>query len=139
MLAAALTALSATARGQQALEFDPAFLELGGGQGGADLSVYATSNRVLPGVYPISVFVNGEAIERRDITFVSESARDGREDAIPCLSARMFDEWGVDIAAFAKLAQAGDLPDFFGPFQSWRTASVASVEQYRCLNSSGVR
>ncbi|WP_206549465.1 hypothetical protein, partial [Burkholderia pseudomallei] len=30
-----------------------------------------------------------------------------------------------------------DLPDFFGPFQSWRTASVASVEQYRCLNSSG--
>ncbi|EIF81319.1 outer membrane usher protein, partial [Burkholderia pseudomallei 354a] len=46
MLAAALTALSATARGQQALEFDPAFLELGGGQGGADLSVYATSNRV---------------------------------------------------------------------------------------------
>ncbi|CAJ8754366.1 Uncharacterised protein [Burkholderia pseudomallei] len=32
-----------------------------------------------------------------------------------------------------------DLPDFFGPFQSWRTASVASVEQYRCLNSSGVR
>ncbi|WP_259645697.1 FimD/PapC N-terminal domain-containing protein, partial [Burkholderia pseudomallei] len=131
MLAAALTALSATARGQQALEFDPAFLELGGGQGGADLSVYATSNRVLPGVYPISVFVNGEAIERRDITFVSESARDGREDAIPCLSARMFDEWGVDIAAFAKLAQAGDLPDFFGPFQSWRTASVASVEQYR--------
>lgn len=108
MLAAALTALSATARGQQALEFDPAFLELGGGQGGADLSVYATSNRVLPGVYPVSVFVNGEAIERRDITFVSESARDGREDAIPCLSARMFDEWGVDIAAFAKLAQAGE-------------------------------
>ncbi len=32
-----------------------------------------------------------------------------------------------------------DLPDFFGPFQSWRTASVASVEQYRCLNSLGVR
>ncbi|WP_208452800.1 hypothetical protein, partial [Burkholderia gladioli] len=31
-----------------------------------------------------------------------------------------------------------DLPDFFGPFQSWRTASVASVEQYRCLNSLGV-
>ncbi|WP_338927561.1 hypothetical protein IHE33_15740 (plasmid) [Mycetohabitans endofungorum] len=32
-----------------------------------------------------------------------------------------------------------DLPDFFGPFQSWRTASIASVEQYRCLNSLGVR
>ncbi|CAJ3815835.1 phage integrase family protein [Burkholderia pseudomallei] len=35
--------------------------------------------------------------------------------------------------------EQADLPDFFGPFQSWRTASVASVEQYRCLNSSGVR
>ncbi|WP_259645825.1 IS3 family transposase, partial [Burkholderia pseudomallei] len=34
------------------------------------------------------------------------------------------------------LPGAPDLPDFFGPFQSWRTASVASVEQYRCLNSS---
>ncbi|WP_208453715.1 hypothetical protein, partial [Burkholderia gladioli] len=31
--------------------------------------------------------------------------------------------------------ESDDLPDFFGPFQSWRTASVASVEQYRCLNS----
>ncbi|WP_221040938.1 hypothetical protein, partial [Burkholderia pseudomallei] len=36
----------------------------------------------------------------------------------------------------AHVTQCGDLPDFFGPFQSWRTASVASVEQYRCLNSS---
>jgi hypothetical protein len=34
--------------------------------------------------------------------------------------------------------ERGDLPDFFGPFQSWRTASIASVEQYRCLNSLGV-
>lgn len=32
-----------------------------------------------------------------------------------------------------------DLPDFFGPFQSWRTASVTSVEQHCSLNSSGVR
>ncbi|AYQ89318.1 DUF1376 domain-containing protein [Burkholderia gladioli] len=32
-----------------------------------------------------------------------------------------------------------DLPAFFGPLQSWKTASVASVEQYRCLNSLGVR
>ncbi|WP_222841828.1 hypothetical protein, partial [Burkholderia pseudomallei] len=44
--------------------------------------------------------------------------------------------------AFSLAACGGgggsDLPDFFGPFQSWRTASVASVEQYRCLNSSGV-
>ncbi|CAJ9853613.1 cytidine/deoxycytidylate deaminase [Burkholderia pseudomallei] len=40
---------------------------------------------------------------------------------------------------FLRVDHAIDLPDFFGPFQSWRTASVASVEQYRCLNSSGVR
>ncbi|WP_259657936.1 conjugal transfer protein TraG N-terminal domain-containing protein, partial [Burkholderia pseudomallei] len=35
----------------------------------------------------------------------------------------------------ALYGSGSDLPDFFGPFQSWRTASVASVEQYRCLNS----
>lgn len=38
-----------------------------------------------------------------------------------------------------KWPRAFDLPDFFGPFQAWGTASVASVEQYCCLNSSGVR
>ncbi|CAJ8798380.1 OsrF protein [Burkholderia pseudomallei] len=43
------------------------------------------------------------------------------------------------ISRALALGEAIDLPDFFGPFQSWRTASVASVEQYRCLNSSGVR
>ncbi|OJB19680.1 fimbrial protein [Burkholderia ubonensis] len=108
MLAAVLTALSATARGEPALEFDPAFLELGGGQGGADLSVYATSNRVLPGVYLVSVLVNGEAIDRRDVTFGATGTYEGREDALPCLTARMFDEWGVDVAAFPRLAQAGE-------------------------------
>lgn len=108
MLAAVLTALSATARGEPALEFDPAFLELGGGQGGADLSVYATSNRVLPGVYLVSVLVNGEAIDRRDVAFGATGTYEGREDALPCLTARMFDEWGVDVAAFPRLAQAGE-------------------------------
>ncbi len=42
-------------------------------------------------------------------------------------------------ALFKGIFARADLPDFFGPFQSWRTASVASVEQYRCLNSLGVR
>ncbi|KVK74292.1 fimbria/pilus outer membrane usher protein [Burkholderia sp. MSMB1498] len=102
MLAAALTALSSVVRGEQVFEFDPAFLELGGGRGGADLSVYATSNRVLPGVYLVSIFVNDEAIDRRDIEFVPKS----REDAVPCLTARMFDEWGVNVAALPRLAQA---------------------------------
>ncbi|KVD86705.1 fimbrial protein [Burkholderia sp. ABCPW 14] len=107
MLAAALTVLSSAAHGEQAFEFDPAFLELGGGRGGADLSVYATSNRVLPGVYLVSVFVNGEAIDRRDIAFMFDGAHGGGEDAAPCLTARMFDEWGVNVATFPRLAQAG--------------------------------
>ncbi|AOJ03758.1 fimbrial protein [Burkholderia mayonis] len=107
MLAAALTALSSAAHGEQAFEFDPAFLELGGGRGGADLSVYATSNRVLPGVYLVSVFVNGEAIDRRDIAFMFDGAHADGEDATPCLTARMLDEWGVNVATFPRLAQAG--------------------------------
>ncbi|WP_221078715.1 hypothetical protein, partial [Burkholderia pseudomallei] len=40
------------------------------------------------------------------------------------------------LARSTNAEASADLPDFFGPFQSWRTASVASVEQYRCLNSS---
>ncbi|MBY4871148.1 hypothetical protein K6W76_32495 [Burkholderia anthina] len=38
-----------------------------------------------------------------------------------------------------RMRNDGDLPGFFGPFQSWGMASVTSVKQYRCLNSSGVR
>ncbi|WP_218640709.1 hypothetical protein, partial [Burkholderia pseudomallei] len=49
-------------------------------------------------------------------------------------SIRNADEDSIGNSAFgvAEGRHAGDLPDFFGPFQSWRTASVASVEQYRC-------
>lgn len=61
--------------------------------------------------------------------------RDGRfEPLLTPKHERRF--MGFDEKIVAMCAR--DLPDFFGPFQSWRTASVASVEQYSCLNPSGV-
>jgi hypothetical protein len=44
-----------------------------------------------------------------------------------------------EVMTMLELNRQGDLPDIFEPFHSWRTASVASVKQYRCLNWLGVR
>ena len=49
------------------------------------------------------------------------------------------DLWQSDLTISPETIEGSDVPDFFGPVQSWRTASIASVEQYRCLNSLGVR
>lgn len=105
-LAAALLASSFASHAAEPLEFDPAFLELGGGLGGVDLSIYATANRVLPGVYLVSVFVNGDAADRREISFLTDAARDGAADAAPCVTTPMLSEWGVDTIAFPGLTQA---------------------------------
>jgi outer membrane usher protein len=106
-LAAALLAQPLAVRAQQQLAFDPAFLELGGGQGGADLSVFAASNRLLPGTYLVDVSVNEQTVDKREIAFEAGSPSQHDRDAEPCLTRGMFEEWGVNVAAFPVLAAAG--------------------------------
>ncbi|MGR4897365.1 fimbria/pilus outer membrane usher protein [Stenotrophomonas sp. LARHCG68] len=95
---------------QPPLEFDLAFLELGGGHGGADLSVFATSNRLLPGRYVVDVFVNDVFVEKREMRFDATSDGERGSDALPCLTLPMLEEWGVHTLAFPALVLAGE-PD----------------------------
>ncbi|MGV2293573.1 fimbria/pilus outer membrane usher protein [Trinickia sp. YCB016] len=137
-VAAALLAHSFDGSAQEKLDFDPAFLELGGGQGRADLSVFAAGNRVLPGRYLVDIEVNAEPEEKREIAFRSDAPDEQGRDAAPCLTRGMFAEWGVNVAAFPELAKAGDdecveiarfIPDARVSFDSYRQLLTVSVPQ----------
>ncbi|WP_240702168.1 fimbria/pilus outer membrane usher protein [Trinickia terrae] len=137
-MAVAFFAYSLGAQAQQKLDFDPAFLELGGGQGAADLSMFATGNRLLPGRYLVDVEVNGELADKREIAFISDEPDATAHDAVPCLTRDMLAEWGVNVAAFPELAQAPadecveiarTIPDAKVAFDSYRQLLQVSVPQ----------
>jgi len=104
-LAATLSA-SPPLRAQQqvASVFNAQFLDVGGDQQSADLSLFAFANSVLPGLYTVDVIRNGVALGQERLTFRPLA---GVRDAAPCLTSAMFDRWGVNTAAFSGLAAGG--------------------------------
>ncbi len=81
-LAVAMTIAGQAAANEAApLEFSEGFL-IGGKA--IDMQRYAHGNPMEPGVYPLDVIVNGQFLEKRDITFVQAPAPLG---ATPCLPA----------------------------------------------------
>ncbi len=86
--------------------FDNSFLHRGGNQPNVDLSVFAFSNRVLPGKKSVSLRLNSQFVGVKDVDFV---AVDGKEDAQPCLSVAFLEDIGLNLLAAPKLAQN---PDF---------------------------
>lgn len=92
---------------QAATAFDNSFLYRGKNQPSVDLSVFAFSNRVLPGMKSISLRLNGQFLGAKEIEF---AAVPGKEDAQPCLPVSLLEEIGVNMLAFPHLAQAKDIP-----------------------------
>ncbi|MGO4400386.1 fimbria/pilus outer membrane usher protein [Achromobacter sp. PAB15] len=86
--------------------FDNSFLHRGSSQPSVDLSVFAFSNRVLPGLKSVSVRLNGQFLGVRDVDFVQV---DDKEDAQPCLPVPFLEDIGVNMLAFPKLAQDKDV------------------------------
>ncbi|MCD0502868.1 fimbria/pilus outer membrane usher protein [Bordetella petrii] len=85
--------------------FDDSFLHRPNGQPLADLSVFAFSNRVLPGRKAVMLYLNGQNLGVRDFDFL---AAPGNEDAQPCFHAAALRDLGVKVQAFPELQQAGD-------------------------------
>ncbi|MET1532354.1 fimbria/pilus outer membrane usher protein [Burkholderia sola] len=85
--------------------FNPAFLAFGNTQADVDLDAFAEANVLLPGIHPVEVAVNGESYGLNDIRF-ERGAPD--ESVRPCLSAAQLDAFGVNLAAFPRLADAQD-------------------------------
>ncbi|MBN3819037.1 fimbrial biogenesis outer membrane usher protein, partial [Paraburkholderia sp. Se-20369] len=87
--------------------FNPAFLAFGNTQADVDLDVFAEANVLLPGVHPVEVSVNGDASGTHDVRFERDE-RDGQGHAVrPCLTTAQLDAFGVNLAAFPRLAEAG--------------------------------
>ncbi|MFH0134567.1 fimbria/pilus outer membrane usher protein [Variovorax sp. VaC1] len=85
--------------------FNEEFLNIGGDQPLADLSLFAFGNRVLAGQYTVDVSLNERGAGQAQIRFVE---KDGKNDAQPCLTRGMLDDWGVNVAVFPALASAAD-------------------------------
>nr|WP_259252671.1 fimbria/pilus outer membrane usher protein [Achromobacter sp. JUb104] len=118
-----------------ATAFDNSFLHRGKNQDEVDLSVFAFSNRVLPGMKAVLLRVNSEIHGVKEIEFLK--VRD-KEDAQPCLPASLLEEIGINMIAFSLLAQAEDadctrrlerLPSALASFDADKNVLVLSVPQ----------
>ncbi|MDP9894683.1 outer membrane usher protein [Variovorax boronicumulans] len=108
LCAALLGALGAPGHAQEQLagsSFNEEFLGIGGDQPHADLSLFSFGNRVLAGKYMVDVSLNERGAGQTEIRF---AAKDGKNDAEPCLTRAMLDAWGVNVAVFPELAGAAD-------------------------------
>lgn len=93
------------AHADEPVQFDRQLLELGGGAAPADLSSFSSVNRLRPGSHLVRVVVNGAEAEQREIAFADDPAHPDA-DATPCVTRAMLDAWGVNVAAFPRLANA---------------------------------
>lgn len=88
-----------------ASNFNAEFLGIGGDQPNADLSLFSFGNRVLAGNYTVDVSLNERGAGQAEIRFVD---KEGKNDAVPCLTRRMLDDWGVNVVVFPALVAAAD-------------------------------
>ncbi|MET3497238.1 fimbria/pilus outer membrane usher protein [Variovorax boronicumulans] len=85
--------------------FNEEFLSIGGDQPHADLSLFSFGNRVLAGKYMVDVSLNERGAGQAEIRF---AAKDGKNDAEPCLTRGMLDAWGVNVTVFPELSGAAE-------------------------------
>ncbi|MEN4920152.1 fimbria/pilus outer membrane usher protein [Achromobacter spanius] len=97
---AACPAAHAAEAAQEATTFDSSFLHQKAGGEGVDLSVFAFSNRILPGRKLVMIELNRQTFGMREIEF---AAVEGAEDAQACIPVALLKEMGVKVDAFPAL------------------------------------
>ncbi|AHM75295.2 fimbria/pilus outer membrane usher protein [Yersinia hibernica] len=104
-LALGLTALSAPAWAED--YFNPSSLEIKDASYAAiDLSVFSQSGAQLPGTYRVDIYLNGQQIETRDVTFITDNG-----SLLAEITPQQLADFGVKVAAFPALQQQPvDLP-----------------------------
>jgi outer membrane usher protein len=95
----------AHAQGAAGSVFNEQFLDIGGEQSRADLSLFAFGNRVMPGSYLVDVSLNESGIGQNQVNFVDKG---DEKNAQACLTRAMLDGWGVKVEVFPVLMAAGD-------------------------------
>ncbi|PNM14639.1 fimbrial biogenesis outer membrane usher protein [Yersinia enterocolitica] len=104
-LALGLTALSAPAWAED--YFNPSSLEIKDASYAAiDLSIFSQSGAQLPGTYRVDIYLNGQQIETRDVTFIEDNG-----SLLAEITPQQLADLGVKVAAFPALQQQpADLP-----------------------------
>ncbi|SFD04506.1 fimbria/pilus outer membrane usher protein [Collimonas sp. OK412] len=105
----AVLAQVAHAQGQGGSVFNEQFLDIGGDQSRADLSLFAFGNRVLPGSYLVDVSLNESSVGQSQVNFVDnpDDAADSK-NAQACITRSMLEGWGVKVEVFPALMAAGN-------------------------------
>ncbi len=142
VLALALYAQSGSAQQPQASTFNEGFLEIGGDQQGADLSLFSFGNQVLPGEYLVDVVRNDLRLGQSRLRFV---AAPEKRDAVPCLTASLLSSWGVNVAAFPGLSSqpeeacvdlAATIPEASSHYDGGRQQLTLSIPQAALARSA---
>lgn len=95
----------AQAQGQGGSVFNEQFLDIGGEQSRADLSLFAFGNRVMPGSYLVDVSLNESSVGQSQVVFADQG--EGK-NAQACITRAMLEGWGVKVEVFPVLMAAGD-------------------------------
>ncbi|WP_211440653.1 fimbria/pilus outer membrane usher protein [Collimonas humicola] len=95
----------AQAQGQGGSVFNEQFLDIGGEQSRADLSLFAFGNRVMPGSYLVDVSLNESSVGQSQVVFTDQG--EGK-NAQACITRAMLEGWGVKVEVFPVLMAAGD-------------------------------
>jgi len=95
----------AQAQGQGGSVFNEQFLEIGGEQSRADLSLFAFGNRVMAGSYLVDVSLNESSVGQSQVVFTDQG--EGK-NAQACITRAMLEGWGVKVEVFPVLMAAGD-------------------------------
>lgn len=142
ILALALYSQTASAQAPTASVFNEGFLEIGGDQQGADLSLFSFGNQVLPGEYQVDVVRNESRLGQSRLRFIEVP---GKRDAAPCLTASQLSAWGVNVAAFPGLSSqpeetcvdlAAAIPDATAHYDGGRQQLTLSIPQAALVRSA---
>jgi outer membrane usher protein len=93
-----------------------------GGSRHVDLSRFEHGNPVLPGDYPVDLYVNGNRVGNENVLF---RAADTRSSARPCFSIEQLERYGIDTA---RLHAAAAGPDDCRRIGQWIPDASASYD-----------
>ncbi|WP_211195190.1 fimbria/pilus outer membrane usher protein [Stenotrophomonas maltophilia] len=142
ILALALSSQLSHAQSPPPSVFNEGFLEIGGDQQGADLSLFSFGNQVLPGDYLVDVMRNDVRLGQSQLRF---NTVEGKRDAVPCLTAGMLSSWGVNVAAFPGIAAQSEggcvdlgavIPEAAVNYDAGRQQLTVSIPQAALVRSA---
>lgn len=88
--------------------FNPALLDIDNPQQGkTDLAIYEKGPGQAPGKYQVSVFINNNKIDTREVTFNLEKDQSGNTSLQPCFSLEELKNLGVKTQKFSQLMAKG--------------------------------